>query len=126
MPCQNSAIVIEDDDKIAIRFRAFHEQNPWVFTRLKELALAMKRRGTQQYGIVGLYETLRYEASLKTNKSEGFKLNNDFRALYARELARSEPELKDFFKFRERRPRGTQHVAPAVDAWDRPVAEQPR
>ena len=105
-------------DRIAVQFAQFHTAHPWVYERLKELALDLKTSGVRQYGISGLYETLRYETSLRAKDTEGFKLNNNYAALYARELARNEPILKDFFKFRLRRPRGTQIFAPEVDAWD--------
>jgi hypothetical protein len=107
-----------EEDHIAANFATFHTANPWVYARLRELALAMRRAGVNHYGISGLYETLRYEASLASRDAEGFKLNNNYAALYARELARNEPELENFFKFRLRKPRGTQHIAPPVDAWD--------
>jgi hypothetical protein len=107
-------------DRIAAKFAEFHTAHPWVYDRLKELALELKHSGVDHYGIGGLYETLRYEASLRAKDDEGFKLNNNFRALYARMLAQDEPSLQDFFKFRLRRPRGTQFMAPEVDAWDRP------
>jgi len=107
-------------DRIAIKFAEFHEDHPWVYTRLKELALNLRRSGVRHYGISGLYETLRYEASMKSKDEEGFKLNNNFRALYARMLAQNEPGLAEFFKFRLRKPRGTQGMSPEVNAWDQP------
>lgn len=109
------------EDVIAERFDEFHAANPWVYERLRELALAMRMSGVEHYGISGLYETLRYETTLGARRDEGFKLNNNYRALYARELARNEPLLVDFFKFRERSARGTQSLRPMVDAWDRPL-----
>jgi hypothetical protein len=105
-------------DQIAMKFAEFHNAHPWVYDRLKELAISLKDSGVRHYGISGLYETLRYETSLRAKDSEGFKLNNNYRALYARELARNEPILKDFFKFRLRNPRGTQGFSPEVDEWD--------
>lgn len=114
------------EDVIAAKFATFHTENPWVYKRLRELALAMRRAGVTHYGIGGLYETLRYETFLASRDEDGFKLNNNYRALYARELARNEPELVEFFKFRVRRPRGTQYVAPEVDAWDNPITTQGR
>ena len=78
-------------DRIAVKFAEFHNAHPWVYDRLKELAISLKDSGVKHYGISGLYETLRYEASLKAKDAEGFKLNNNYRALYARELARDEP-----------------------------------
>ncbi len=110
-----------EQDHIAANFATFHLENPWVYTRLRDLALAMRSAGVNHYGIGGLYETLRYEASLISKDTEGFKLNNNYRALYARELARNEPELINFFKFRLRKARGTQHLSPSVDAWDNPM-----
>lgn len=112
------------DDRIAAAFATFHAENPFVYRRLRELALAVRRAGVYRYGISGLYETLRYEMHM-TAGQDGFKLNNNYRALYARELARNEPELEDFFEFRVRRPRNTQHVAPRTDAWDRLLRPQP-
>lgn len=108
-------------DLIARKFDEFHAEHPWVYDRLRQLALDLHRAGVQHYGISGLYETLRYEASLQAKDMDGFKLNNNYAALYARMIAQNEPRLVDFFKFRQRRPRGTQHVAPSVDAWDNPV-----
>jgi hypothetical protein len=114
-----------EEDRIAAKFETFHADNPWVYRRLRELALAVRRAGVHHYGIGGLYETLRYEVFLDARDADGFKLNNNYRALYARLLAQNEPELEDFFKFRQRKPRGTQSLAPAVDAWDRPLGPRP-
>lgn len=107
------------EDKIAAAFAVFHEENPWVYDKLRDLALALRRSGVKHYGISGLFETLRYEVSLRTRDADGFKLNNNFAALYARKLAQAEPNLETFFKFRVRRPRYTQALVPEVDAWDR-------
>jgi len=112
-----------EDDSIDAKFATFHSENPWVYDRLRDMALAVRRKGIAHYGISGLYETLRYEVSVGTRDIEGFKLNNNYRALYARQLAKNEPELVEFFKFRMRSARGTQHLAPEVDAWDRPVEQ---
>jgi len=112
-----------EQDKIAATFAVFHTTHPWVYDHLRELALAMRRAGVSRYGIAGLYETLRYQLSVKNPTDEGFKLNNNYMALYARELARREPELLEFFQFRERKPRGTQSSGRLVDAFDQPLEE---
>jgi hypothetical protein len=105
-------------DQIAIKFEEFHNKHPWVYEKLKLLAFELRNAGVKHYGIGGLFEILRYQASLTSNDEEGFKLNNNYRALYARMLAKNEPALRDFFSFRLRNARGTQHLAPEVDAWD--------
>lgn len=89
-------------DTIEQRFNAFHAANPVVYRELRTMALGIKRRGTTRYGIAGLFEVLRYRWSLQTS-GDSFKLNNNFRALYARLLMDNEPELVDFFEVRERR-----------------------
>jgi hypothetical protein len=113
-----------EEDRIAAAFATFHAENPWVYRRLRDLALAVRRAGVHHYGISGLYETLRYEMHLEATDVDGFKLNNNYRALYARMLAQNEPELETFFQFRERKPRNTQHLAPAVNAWDQLIREK--
>ena len=67
------------------------------------MALRLRERGRKRYGIATLFEVLRYRSDLTTTGSGGFKLNNDFRALYARRLMDNEPELVGFFSTRKRR-----------------------
>lgn len=89
-------------DPIVSAFVRFHHRNPEVFIKLKVLALRVKAAGKEHYSIAGLVETLRYETALKTS-GEQWKLPNNFRALYARLLEASSPQLKGFFKFSSRR-----------------------
>ena len=84
------------------KFQEYHEANPHVYSGLKELALRLKRRGRQHYGIKALFEVMRYERALTTVGDE-FKLNNNYTSLYARLLMDNEPELKGFFETRFRR-----------------------
>lgn len=116
-------------DRIERAFEKFDADNPWVYTQLRSMAIQLKRTGRDSYGIAALFEVLRYEHAVKTVSDDGLKLNNNFRALYARRLAQNEPELREFFKMRVRRPRGTagqivvsgDAPARAVDAWDNPI-----
>ncbi len=84
------------------QFESFHRTNPHVYEMLKMLALKTKRSGREQYGMAGLFEVLRWTHTIETHGDE-FKLNNNYRALYARLLMKNEPELKGFFKLRSRR-----------------------
>jgi hypothetical protein len=116
-------------DRIAAQFEAFHTDHPWVYSRLKELALDIKRTGRNHYGMKALFEVLRFEHAIATNKSDGLKLNNNYTALYARKLGQEVPELENFFKYRERKARWTSGqvtypgdaISREVDAWDRSV-----
>lgn len=87
------------------RFNAFHAANPQVYIRLRDLALMLRARGIQRYGIAALYEVLRFDHALRTVGADPFKLNNDYRALYARLLMERELGLEGFFEIRERKAR---------------------
>jgi hypothetical protein len=80
-------------------FLAFHEANPVVYAKLREFALQMKRSGRRHLGIAALFERLRWWSSYETVGDE-YKLNNNFRAFYARMLMEREPELAGFFEIR--------------------------
>lgn len=84
------------------RFESFHKLNPKVFDALVDLAMRAKAAGRKQYGIAGLFEIMRWNYMIETHGDE-FKLNNDYRALYARKLMVEVPALKGFFKIRVRR-----------------------
>ncbi len=80
-------------------FWEFHTSNPHVLPALYDLAMQLKRRGHKKYSIAGLFEVLRFHRALKTT-GEDFKLNNNYRAHYARKLMLDYPELDGFFNLR--------------------------
>lgn len=92
------------ESTIQERFEAFHRANPQVYAAYRSAALQLVRQGIAHYGIAGLTERLRWDYAIQT-KGEPFKICNDFRSRYARLLAQREPELKDFFEFRQLRER---------------------
>ena len=55
--------------------------------------------GRHKLGIATLYERARWEITLTTTDPD-FKLNNDYRAYYARLLMLCEPDLEDMFNLR--------------------------
>lgn len=87
------------DPRLEREFRAFHEANPHVFRKLEDLALAAKAAGRGRLGIAALFERLRWWAKFETTDGE-FKLNNNYRAFYARALMDAHPELHRFFEVR--------------------------
>jgi hypothetical protein len=89
--------------RIERAFARFHRQNPDVLAELERLALDLWRlRHPPRIGIAMLYEACRYNQMLKTEGGD-WKLNNDFRSLYARLLRCRHPELEDVIELRERR-----------------------
>lgn len=91
-----------DRPSIADQFVAFHAHNPHVYTALRQLALGLAATGRRRGSINQLFEVLRYEYALRT-KGDEYKLNNNYRALYARMLMKNEPGLIDWFEIRELR-----------------------
>ncbi|MBU1767886.1 MAG: hypothetical protein KJ648_07280 [Candidatus Omnitrophica bacterium] len=80
--------------------REFHEANPQVYVELRALARQTLHAGRNCLGIGVLWEVMRWHRSLTRDGVEDFKLNNNYRAWYARELMRREPELVNFFEIR--------------------------
>lgn len=92
---------------ISQRFEEFHRENPRVYRTLVELARAwVQKTGRHELGIASLYERARWELVLATNDPD-FKLNNDFRAYYARLIMIQESDLQDLFELRKS----------AADSW---------
>lgn len=93
-----------DPDRIEREFWEFHLANPRVYEELRDHALHLRRKGRAHYGIGALFEVVRFHRAMQT-RSSALKLNNNYRALYARLLMENEPELRDFFRTRARRVR---------------------
>ena len=83
-----------------IAFAAFHRDNPQVYDELAELARPLYDRGQPRIGIGMLYEVARYSHMLRTEGRDGFKLNNNHRALYARLFVHNNPEYDDVIERR--------------------------
>jgi hypothetical protein len=93
--------MLESDEPAHDRFQAFHHANPWVMERLTNMARRLKDRGIRQYGIAALWEVLRYDWTVRTDDpTSQLKLNNDYRAFYAREIMRRHHDLDGFFTTR--------------------------
>lgn len=88
-------------DPIEAAFWEFHRDNPQVYDALRRLALNLVERGHEHYGIKALCEVVRYEHVMATD-DPAFKINNNYTALYARLLMKSEDRLSGFFETRER------------------------
>ena len=79
-------------------FNIYHRRNPSVYSKLLELSLRLKRVGASKYGMKALFEILRFNALLQSDKK--FELNNSYAPYYARLLMKNEPSLDGFFRIR--------------------------
>jgi len=81
------------------RFLEFHAANPQVYENLVELAYAAKDAGFKCYSINSLVERLRWHYNIDI-RTDGFKIDNSFRANYSRLIMQQEPGLAGFFHTR--------------------------
>jgi hypothetical protein len=87
-------------DSNYLKFIKFHEENPFVYQRLRELAIEWKEAGHDKIGIAMLYEVMRWTAGLKNKDIDGYTLNNNYKAYYARMLMFNESSLRGMFEVR--------------------------
>lgn len=90
----------EEEDTLFERWQRFHDANPHIYESLRDMALALKRRGFSKCGIALLWERLRWLSYIQTQGEDEYKLSNSHRAYYSRLLMKNEPELEDFFNLR--------------------------
>ena len=92
-------------ETVLAKFKEFHLANPAVYDEFRKLAIAIKNTGRAHYSAEIIINTIRWHRDLQTT-GEVFKLNNDFKPLYARLLAYQFPEFLEFFEFRKIRSQG--------------------
>lgn len=86
------------------RFWQFHNANPHVYDKLRELSYRIKTKHPKlkQVGMQLLVEHLRWLYLEQTSSPEAFKLSNDFVRAYALLIEARNPALKDFFTTRKK------------------------
>lgn len=90
------------DKSIEESFEEFHKNNPHIYRYIVSLCRKLKSKGVIRYGMKAIFEVIRFNYLMSTNSSDGFKMNNNFTALYARLVMEQEPELDGFFAIRQR------------------------
>ncbi|MFI6469816.1 hypothetical protein ACIBL5_06060 [Streptomyces sp. NPDC050516] len=89
-----------DGLSIQERFEVFHQLNPWILEQLEVLTFDCVDRGLKRVGIGMLFEVLRWQYGRAT-RGEPWRLNNDFRSRYVRELLNLHPEWSALFEIRK-------------------------
>lgn len=91
--------VVGADDSLSNRWWSFHGRHPEVYVGLVHLARQARRRGMERLGISMIYEVLRWQTMMgaEVPHEEQFKLNNDYRAYYARFIMETCPDLDGIF-----------------------------
>lgn len=85
------------------RFWRFHVAHPEVYRELAELARQAVDAGRERIGIAMLFEVVRWSRTIADDGAEDFRLNNDYRAHYARLLMERELGCAGLFETRRLR-----------------------
>lgn len=83
------------------KFQTFHSENPHVYEEFKALAFQMLGSGRRKYSAEAIFNVIRWHHDLSTTTEEQFKINNNYRSIYARVLQLEHAEFEDFFASRE-------------------------
>jgi len=86
-------------DQLLDAFAAFHLANPRVWRLFKRFALDVISSGQINYSANAIFERIRWHMEIET-KSDEVKLNNNFRAYYARMFHLAYPQHEGFFRNR--------------------------
>lgn len=90
-------------DKWERKWRQYHEANPVVFAYLENLCRELRKAGVTRTGMTLLFGRLRWDMAIQTQRTDQFKLNENYACFYARELMRVHPEWGGMFELRTRR-----------------------
>ncbi len=92
---------MESYNKLEQAFLDFHRERPEVYAQLVRLARQWVNAGGAKLGIATLFEKLRWEWHVAgLTDSDGYKLNNNYRSLYARLIMKQESDLDGVFEIR--------------------------
>lgn len=87
----------------AQRAAEFHVENPDVYRLLVHYARQAQGYGRTRIGIELLWNRMRWDYMVTTQHGDDFKLNQNYKAWYARRIMEREPDLKGIFEIRSRR-----------------------
>lgn len=82
-----------------LNFEQYDQENPAIWREFVRFAQLTKERGFLHYSAKGIFELIRWHTGVKG--SDGFKVNNNFTADFARKMAQHYPAFQDFFRTRE-------------------------
>jgi len=97
--------------QIFARFSEFHSSNPDVWQLFERFTLELLAAGRLHYGSGAIFERIRWHVDVET-KGDSAKLNNNFRAYYARMFEVAHPQHTGFFRNRKR----TSEARPAQES----------
>tara|TARA_R110000850_G_scaffold52548_1_gene126907 strand:- start:1156 stop:2637 length:1482 start_codon:yes stop_codon:yes gene_type:complete len=87
---------------IFLEFVRFNKQNPEIYAAVEKFTREVIHTGRVQYSVNAIFERIRWHTEIET-RGEDFKLNNNYRACYARMFMYRNSRHGEFFKVRDMR-----------------------
>lgn len=84
---------------IETKFKAYHSDNPQVYSAFCEFAMQLIRAGRKHIGSKMIMERIRFESAVRAN--DKFKCNNTFTPHYARLFEKEHPNYAGIFETRK-------------------------
>lgn len=81
-------------------FLKYHRENPQIYTMFERFALQVIQAGRKNFGVGAIAERLRWYSAMETI-GDSYKINNNYRAFYARLFEAQHPEYAGFFRKRK-------------------------
>ena len=97
-PVEQATLPLES--QLEARFGRFDEEHPEIWELFERFTFELIKGGHRHYGAAAIFERIRWHMTV-TSRNSGFKLNNDFRAYYARKFHQEHPEHDGFFRTRQ-------------------------
>lgn len=87
------------DDEMETKFQAYHKVNPQIYELFKRFTFEKINKGATHLGASAVAERIRWETGVSV-EGDDFKINNNYRAYYARLFMKDYPEHEGFFRLR--------------------------
>lgn len=101
--------------ELSQKFLKYHQDNPHVWAAFERFALQAADSGRKRIGTAMIYERMRWYSMIEAT-GDIYKINNNYKADYARLFNEKYPHLHDMFPTRERKVRCIQQTPEAVGA----------
>ena len=82
------------DDSLKAKFKIYHEENPHVYEGFEKYAKQLANTKVSVLSANRIYERMRWESDISGN--DLFKLNNNYKAYYARLFMYKHPNIQKF------------------------------
>lgn len=88
-------------DEMRQQCSEFHKANPQVWNHFVLFTNQIISKGFANYSVNAIFERIRWEMDAKSTGENQFKINNNYRAFYARRFMKMYPQHSGFFRTRE-------------------------